>query len=93
MTVKEAKEMIEELKAQGNSEEEIVAGFYMMFTEDKLTVDELQRLVELVGYELTEEFLNMSPEDQKTKGWADDSEDNGAIGEEPKSDEGADEEI
>ena len=92
MTVKEAKEMMEELKKDGATDEELVAAFYGMFTEDKLTVDELQRLVELVGYELTEEFLNMNSEDQKTKGWADDFEDNGAIGEEPKSDEGADEE-
>ena len=74
MTVQEAKEMIEELKAQGNSEEEIVAGFYMMFTEDKITIDELGDLVQLVGYELTDEFRNMSAEDQKTKGWADEDE-------------------
>ena len=75
MTVKEAKEMIEELKAQGSTEEELVAAFYGMFTEDKITIDELGDLVQLVGYELTEEFRNMSAEDQKTKGWADEEND------------------
>lgn len=76
MTVKEAKEIIEELKKNGNTEEELVSAFYGMFTEDKITVDELQMFVSLLGYELSEEFLNMSPEDQKTKGWEDEDEDN-----------------
>lgn len=74
MTVKEAKEMIKELKAQGATEEELVSAFYGMFTEGKINLDELGDLVKLVGYELTDEFLNMSPEDQKTKGWADEDE-------------------
>lgn len=94
MTVQEAKEMIEELKAQGNSEEEIVAGFYMMFTEDKITIEELGDLVQLVGYELTDEFRNMSAEDQKTKGWADEdelAEDNGNEGADEGNDKGNDE--
>lgn len=94
MTVQEAKDMIEELKAQGSTEEELVAAFYGMFTEDKITIDELGDLVQLVGYELTDEFRNMSVEDQKTKGWADEDElDEGSDGEEikeePKKDEGA----
>lgn len=72
MTVEEAKKMIEELKAQGNTEEDIVAGFYMMFCDGDIDVNELGDLVQLVGYELTDEFKNMSLEDQKTKGWDED---------------------
>lgn len=72
MTVEEAKKMIEELKAQGNSEEDIVSGFYMMFCDGDIDVNELGDLVQLVGYELTEEFKNMSLEDQKKKGWDED---------------------
>lgn len=75
MTVEEAKKMIEELKAQGETEEDIVAGFYAMFCEGDIDVNELGDLVKLVGYELTDEFKNMSEEDQKTKGWAEDPED------------------
>lgn len=72
MTVQEGKQMIEELKAQGATEEEIVSGFYGLFVEDEIDINELGDLVQLVGYELSDEFKNMSPEDQKTKGWAED---------------------
>ena len=69
MTLKEAQHAIEELKAQGETEETMLATFYAMFIDDVLTVDELGDLCQLIGYELTDEFKNMSPEDQKTKGW------------------------
>jgi len=75
MTVKEGEKMIEELKKDGWNEEEIVAGFYQLFIEDEININELEDLVSLVGYELTEEFKKMSPEDQKTKGWADEDDD------------------
>ena len=42
-----------------------------MFKDDVIDVEELGELVSFIGYELTEEFKNMSPEDQKTKGWGD----------------------
>jgi hypothetical protein len=69
MTVEEGKKMIQDLKNEGFDEEQIVGGFYQLFIEDKVTLDQLGDLVQLVGYELTDEFRNMSPEDQKTKGW------------------------
>ena len=69
MTLKEAQHAIEELKAQGETEETMLATFYSMFIDDELTVEQLGDLCELIGYELTDEFRNMSPEDQKTKGW------------------------
>ena len=69
MTIDEGKKMIEELKAEGFDEEQIVAGFYQLFIDGDVNVEQLGDLVQLVGWELTEEFKNMSPEDQKTKGW------------------------
>lgn len=69
MTVEEMKKAIGELKAQGNDEETILGAFYRMFQDDKLTLDELDGIVNLLGYHLTEEFKSMSPEDQKTKGY------------------------
>ena len=39
-----------------------------MFKDNKINVDELGDLVQLVGYELTDEFKNMSPDQQKTQG-------------------------
>lgn len=75
MTVEEGKKAIEELKAQGNSEEEIAGSFYLMFVDGKIDVEQLDALVNLLGYHLTEEFKNMSPEDQMTKGFEEKEED------------------
>ena len=75
MTVEEGKKAIEELKAQGNSEEEIAGSFYLMFVDGKINVEQLDALVNLLGYHLTEEFKNMSPEDQMTKGFEEKEED------------------
>lgn len=69
MTVDEGKKTIEELKAQGNSEEEIAGAFYLMFVEGKIDVEQFDALVNLLGYHLTDEFKAMSPEEQKTKGY------------------------
>ena len=74
MTFEEAKKAIDGFKENGMSEEEIVARFYLMFQEDKINVKELGDLVGLVGWGLTDEFLAMSPEDQKTKVFEEDEE-------------------
>ena len=70
MTVKEALHAIETLRAQGETDESMLATFYAMFQDDVITIDELDDLCQLIGYELTDEFRNMSLEDQKTKGWS-----------------------
>lgn len=69
MTREETKQAIEELKAQGFSEDEMLLTFYTMFQNDELNIEQLGSLVDLLGYELSPEFLEMSPEDQKTKGY------------------------
>ena len=69
MTLEEAKKAVEELKAQGETEESMLGTFYLMFQDDVITVEELGDLCQLIGYKLTDEFKNMSPEDQKTKGY------------------------
>lgn len=68
MTVQEMKSAIEQLKAEGHDEQSILGAFYKMFQDDKLTIDELDGIVNLMGYHLTDEFKNMSAEDQKVKG-------------------------
>lgn len=69
MTLKEAQEAISEMKAQGGTDEEIAASFYLMFVEDKLNVDQLNALVNLLGYHLTDEFLAKDTEAQKREGF------------------------
>lgn len=71
MTEQEAKKAFDELKAQGETEESILGVLYLMFQDDKFTLDEFESLVKVLGYNLTPEFKAMSPEDQKTKGWVD----------------------
>lgn len=66
MTVNEAKEAIRELQAQGSSEEDIVASFYLMYSDGKINVDQLEALCGLLGYTLSDEFRGMSEEEQKT---------------------------
>lgn len=70
ITVQEAKKAMDELKAQRNvTDEDLLGMLYLMFQDDKITFDELEALVDSLGYQITEEFRNMSPEDQKTKGY------------------------
>lgn len=72
MTRDEAIEAIETLKEQGETDQDIMSTFYRMFADDKLTLKEFSNLLNLLGYELSEEFLSMSPEEQKTSGWNED---------------------
>lgn len=67
MTLEEAKKAIDGLKADGLTEEEIAVVLHDMYRDDKITVEEFGELVGLVGYELTEEFYNMSDEERKER--------------------------
>ena len=66
MTPEELQEAIAELKAQGASEEDIAASFYLMFSEGKVNLEQFQALLDAIDYELDEEFLNMDEQTQKT---------------------------
>ena len=72
MKPEEAKQAIDAMKEQGKSDEELLFALYGMFQNDKIDVNELGDLVQLVGYELTDEFKNMSPDQQKTQGITED---------------------
>ena len=74
MTIDEAKKAFDEMRAQGADDNAILGTLYRMFQDDKIDVEQLGALVNVLGYELTDEFTQMTPEDQKTKGWeADDA--------------------
>lgn len=66
MTPEELQEAIAELKAQGASEEDIAASFYLMFSEGKVNLEQFQALLNAIDYELDEEFLNMDEQTQRT---------------------------
>lgn len=67
MTVDEAKNAIEELKAQGLTDEGIAASLYSMYQDDKIDLDQFGALVKLVGYELSEEFMAMDDAEKKNQ--------------------------
>ena len=69
ITIEEAKKAMDEMMAQGTSEEEMLGILYLMFQADKISLDELESLIGALGYEFTEEFMNMTPEQQKTDGY------------------------
>lgn len=71
MTLEEAKHALDELKSQGESDEDILKTLYLMYTHDKMTLEDLRIFTELLGYEFTDEFEAMSEEDKKTKGLTD----------------------
>lgn len=66
MTFEEAEKILNELMEEGISEEELVGAMYMMYSEDKLTLDELRNLISILGYEFTDEFAAL-PESEKKK--------------------------
>ena len=69
ITVEEAYQELLRYKTEDNlTDSQLLGALYLMFKDDNITLDELEALVDKLGYELTEEFKNMSPEDQKTKG-------------------------
>lgn len=57
MIIDEAKKAVEELKAQGNSDDEIIAAFYYGYKDGKINIAEFEVLMQLLGYTLSEEFL------------------------------------
>ncbi len=80
ITIQDAIKAMREFQAQdGTTDEEMVGILYAMFQDDKISYNELGAMLDGLGYEFTEEFANMSPEDQKTKGWKE-SEDEAAEG-------------
>lgn len=68
MTVEEAKKAFEELKAQGETDDDILKVLYVMYQNDQFGLEELESFVNILGYEFTDEFKAMSDEDKKTKG-------------------------
>lgn len=68
MTKKEAEKYFDELKSNGMDDDEILAILYKMFQDDRINLNQLEALCAVLGYELTEEFKNMSMEDKKSKG-------------------------
>ena len=64
MTVKEGKKVIKQLKDQGYTDEQIQYAFAMMYFNNQIDLDGFNGLINLLGYHLEDEFLNLSKEEQ-----------------------------
>ncbi len=68
LTYKDVEEVITEFKEEGHSDEEIVVILYSMYQDDLFGEEELENILKIIGYELTEEFKKLSEDEKKTKG-------------------------
>lgn len=67
MIIDEAKKAVEELKAQGNSDDEIIAAFYYGYKDGKINIAEFEILMQILGYSLSDEFLRSETQEQEEK--------------------------
>lgn len=65
ITANEIKQTWDEFKAQGRTENDIIGAWYLMFKDGDITVQEFKTMLNVVGYDLSDEFMNMSEEEQK----------------------------
>ena len=69
ITIDQAYSAMQDMMANGTSEDDMLGILYLMFQDDKISLDELEALIDKLGYEFSDEFKNMRPEDQKKKGY------------------------
>lgn len=65
MTVEEVKKQFEKYREEGMSDDEIAVTLYLMFQKDVMNAEEFAELMDILGYEVGDEFLNATPEEQK----------------------------
>lgn len=66
MTGKEMKQVVDELKAEGNSNEEILGACYDLYKDGQFNEQDLNVVASFLGYELKPEFFQMSEEERKS---------------------------
>lgn len=67
ITAKQIKQIWDDFMAQGRTEHDIIGAWYLMFKDGDITLDEFKTMLNVVGYDLSDEFMNLSEEDQKNE--------------------------
>lgn len=65
MELSELKKAIEEMKATGATEEDILGTFYVKFAQGEISLNEFESLVGLLGRGLSDEFKSLGEDEQK----------------------------
>lgn len=65
MEIDEVKEVFDDLKAKGKTNEEIAGALGQMFIDDEITKDQLIGLCQVLGLEVTDKFKEASDEEAK----------------------------
>ena len=65
MTVKELKQVANEMHKAGYSDEVIINGFASMYLDNKITADEFNGIVNIMGYHLTDDFLKLNDKQKR----------------------------
>ena len=63
ITIDQAYSAMKQMMDEGTTEDDMLGILYLMFQDDKISLDELEALIDKLGYEFSDEFKNMSPED------------------------------
>lgn len=66
MTVKEFNEFLDEMREKGYTDQMILIVLYSMYANNEFTTEEYENLINVMGYEFSDEFKNM-PEEEKRK--------------------------
>ena len=92
MELNELKTAVEEMKAQGTSEEDILGTFYLKFVDGEISLEEFEALASVLGKGLSDEFKGLSEEEQKKYALTEEEETETEAEEETESDDESDEE-
>ena len=64
MTMDEVKEVIQKLRKDGNSDDEILYSFSRLYFDDKIDLEAFDALVNILGYHLDDKFKKLSKKEQ-----------------------------
>lgn len=65
MDKEKALNVVESLRKEGMTDEQLATAFFIMYHEDEITLEDLKMLYDIIDYELDEEFLALSEEERK----------------------------
>ena len=64
MTIDEVKEVIQKLRKEGNSDDEILYSFSRLYFDNKIDLEAFDALVNILGYHLDDKFKMLSKKEQ-----------------------------